>query len=291
MKKRILAVLISGILVMGLTACFHEHVWQDATCTEPMTCIECGKTEGEVLPHTWVAATCTMEEHCDVCGTIVGELVPHDFADPNYQQAEICRECGFTVGLPWEASQAGVETRAKLDVVYDLEMPCNGDYAEEYSMVSKVMFTNYNVFDSDENHPAKDGYEWRTVEMICVAGDQNARDYGFHYKWWIVDYYWSGDFRDGGEGRTFTINYNGVDYTECWYICDVTGNGWEDNEQYGWPRTNTKHYTISALVPKGDDGLIFGLYDWTADCWESGPNDVEDWESIPSEEYLFFRFE
>ena len=46
----------------------HEHVWSDATCTEPSKC-ECGETQGEALGHTPGAeATCTTAQTCTVCG-------------------------------------------------------------------------------------------------------------------------------------------------------------------------------------------------------------------------------
>jgi len=43
-------------------ACAHE-TWQDATCTTPKTCADCGETEGEADPeaHSYVDGTC---EHC-----------------------------------------------------------------------------------------------------------------------------------------------------------------------------------------------------------------------------------
>lgn len=36
-----------------------EHVWKDATCTEPKTCEVCGLTEGEPLGHDFVDNICT----------------------------------------------------------------------------------------------------------------------------------------------------------------------------------------------------------------------------------------
>ena len=45
----------------------HEHVWSDATCTEPQKC-ECGETKGEALGHSFANGVCS------VCGA----------EDPNY---------------------------------------------------------------------------------------------------------------------------------------------------------------------------------------------------------------
>ena len=40
----------------------HTHVWRDATCTAPKTCLSCGKVEGRPLDHSFNGKTCT------VCG-------------------------------------------------------------------------------------------------------------------------------------------------------------------------------------------------------------------------------
>lgn len=51
-RKRLIAALAASIcLCVSLTACFHEHTWAEATCTEPKTCTECGETEGKPLGH------------------------------------------------------------------------------------------------------------------------------------------------------------------------------------------------------------------------------------------------
>ena len=37
----------------------HDHVWQDATCTAPKTCADCGATEGKALGHNFMPTVCT----------------------------------------------------------------------------------------------------------------------------------------------------------------------------------------------------------------------------------------
>ena len=51
------------------TALPHEHVWSEATCTEPAKC-ECGETQGEALDHTFAEGLCT------VCGAEDPDYVP-----------------------------------------------------------------------------------------------------------------------------------------------------------------------------------------------------------------------
>ena len=52
MKKQFL--FTGYVLLMGtlLTGCGKAHVWEEATCTSPKTCTECGITEGEASGHT-----------------------------------------------------------------------------------------------------------------------------------------------------------------------------------------------------------------------------------------------
>lgn len=68
MRKKLLLTTTAIIFaVASLTGCGHQHTWQDATCTEPKTCTECGKTEGEALGHRWTDATCTEPKTCSIC--------------------------------------------------------------------------------------------------------------------------------------------------------------------------------------------------------------------------------
>ncbi|MCR5138426.1 MAG: FHA domain-containing protein [Oscillospiraceae bacterium] len=54
----------------------HEHVWTDATCTEPKTCSLCGETEGEALGHDYGSTTFFKTGTCSRCG----EKNPDDLA-------------------------------------------------------------------------------------------------------------------------------------------------------------------------------------------------------------------
>ena len=46
---RVLAMLM--VCTVVLSGCGCKHVWAEATCEVPKTCIECGETEGEALGH------------------------------------------------------------------------------------------------------------------------------------------------------------------------------------------------------------------------------------------------
>lgn len=48
----------------------HEHSWQDATCSAPKTCAECGLTEGDPLEHTfsdWYPDQNKQYRTCQIC--------------------------------------------------------------------------------------------------------------------------------------------------------------------------------------------------------------------------------
>ena len=71
-----IAVIAIAILIFALTYCPHDE-WKDATCTEPKTCVKCGKTEGEALGHDWKDATCTEPKTCQRCGETEGDALGH----------------------------------------------------------------------------------------------------------------------------------------------------------------------------------------------------------------------
>ena len=75
MKKlyRGLFLLLCITLVISLCYCACRHEWQEATCTEPKTCIKCGETEGEPAGHKWEEATVDRPKNCSVCGLTEGE--------------------------------------------------------------------------------------------------------------------------------------------------------------------------------------------------------------------------
>ena len=75
MKKlyRGLFLLLCITLVISLCSCACRHEWQEATCTEPKTCIKCGETEGEPAGHKWEEATVDRPKNCSVCGLTEGE--------------------------------------------------------------------------------------------------------------------------------------------------------------------------------------------------------------------------
>lgn len=50
----------------------HTHVWSNATCTSPKTCLNCGETQGSANGHSWMEATYDAPKTCRICGEITG---------------------------------------------------------------------------------------------------------------------------------------------------------------------------------------------------------------------------
>ncbi len=125
MYKKLRTVFAGGLVCFALLGCGHEHVWKEATCTEPKTCSECGETEGEALGHDWKEATCTEPMTCARCGDTQGDPNPHS------TDMGICQTCGKAINFDTfkqfsdeiskiKASDNGIMVNAKtLDGMYN----------------------------------------------------------------------------------------------------------------------------------------------------------------------------
>ncbi len=112
MKKRIFVTTLTLFGMILLTACGHEHTFLDATCTAPMTCSECGITEGEASGHVFSEATCDTAMTCDICGITDGEALGHTWVEATCDMAKTCSVCGATEGNPLEHSWIEATTEA-----------------------------------------------------------------------------------------------------------------------------------------------------------------------------------
>lgn len=150
-----------------LTGCHMSHEWQETTCTEPRTCLTGGETEGEPLGHTWaeatwIEATCAEPRHCSVCDETEGEPLQADFEKYGFECVE-------------------------LDTPYPYVTNCSE--SPDLTTAGTVTFTDYEVFSSDDTHPAVDGYEWRAVTVTFIFDDDNAYNYGISAYIATRDYY------------------------------------------------------------------------------------------------------
>lgn len=252
--KKWLQVICTIILCFILTGCGHEHTWVEASCTEPKTCSECGETEGEPLGHSWVEATCAQPKHCSECGVTEGEPLEHTLTEATYQQPATCEVCGATVGEPLqpEFEKYGLTCNAELDIKYPYVIPC---YDEGYTTEGKVTFSDYEVFESDETHEAAEGYEWKAVTLTILFDDENVVLHGFAFTDWMLTNYYSdvNVFYDYNEDNdTYTIDYNGTDYTEAKYDNVYLQDEWIND-------VFTRQQRLFFRVPKGYDGLVIAV--------------------------------
>lgn len=259
-----------------LTGCGHEHTWMGATCTVPKTCSECGETEGEALGHTWVDATCAepktcsvcgeMEgetlahtwidatcaeaKHCSVCGESEGEPLEHTLTEANYQQAATCEVCRATVGEPLQADfeKYGLVCNAGENIEYSIMVSRDGFSLQQ----GKITFSDYEIFDSDGTHEALEGYEWRAITMTESFNETDAivyGDFGFVPVPTFTDYYCNFAKTYNESTDTYTLNYNGVDYTDVKSDSEFLQGDW-----------NGDIFTLQARyfyrVPIGYDGLV-----------------------------------
>ena len=242
----------------------------------------------EVNGHTWVDATCETAKTCSVCGETEGDALGHSWADANYQAPKTCSVCGTTEG---EALTAAFEENGltinvtELDTEYDYVTACYPD--ETKQTVGKLTISNYRVFEGDETHPALEGYEWHAVTVTVRFDDENAWNYGCGIETCRENYY---DVVGWDESSThleeesmyqYTVNFNGVDYTECLY---------EDSGEYTWSEWVDKACTCTferyIRIPVGYDGIVLGFYDSSIE-WGDGQYIFD----IADENTLFFRLD
>lgn len=303
-KKKWLCGIIMFSVCCMLTGCCISHEWQEATCTTPATCAKCGKTQGEALghtwveatcaepkhcsvcqeidgeplEHTWVEATCSEPKHCEVCGATDGEPLEHTLTEANFQQSATCEVCGATVGEPLKGyfEENGIECNAELDTTYPCIAPCVEDNTK--TSTGSVVFSDYEVFESDSELGLEllDGYEWRAITVTTVFDDENASSYGVDLPIGCHDYYVTDEQTNSAKNEetgTITINYNGIDYSECWQGAQTLINEWSNEEPYKW--TLQVRYYFSN--PKGYDGKVVGV-----GSIDNSNNEID-------ENYIFFR--
>ena len=99
MKRKMILTALVLVCMMVLTGCFCQHeVWNEANCTTPKTCAECGETEGAPLGHSWISATCETPKTCEVCALTEGEAKGHSWVEATCETAKVCSDCHLTEG-------------------------------------------------------------------------------------------------------------------------------------------------------------------------------------------------
>jgi len=266
-KKAISSILITIISCLMLTGCCLIHDWQEATCTTPKTCRICGAKKGATADHILTEADYQTPQTCTVCGKTFGDVLTPAFIEYNVKGQFM-----------------------KLKKIYDYTTSCNpviyDGEAGEYKTTGKASVTDYRTFSSDDGHEAKEGYEWKTVEMQLIFSDENAVSYGFYPGECLEDYYditghdVSTVYDENG-GCSFIVRFNGENYTEC--KRDGGTFRMENNPKDAAVTLTMRYY---FLLPKGYDGIIMGLRDSSVP-WEDGMYIFD----VSNENTLFFRLQ
>lgn len=97
-KKWIWAVAAAALAVVLGIAFFTVHIWKDASCTKPKTCVLCGKTQGFAQGHSWQSANCEKAKTCIRCGMIEGQPLGHEWHEATCLSPRTCSRCGGTQG-------------------------------------------------------------------------------------------------------------------------------------------------------------------------------------------------
>lgn len=233
--------------------------------------------------HEWYEATCASPRTCSKCGETSGEAREHEFGEANYQQPATCEECGLTQGevLQPDYEKYGIVCDTKVDTEYPFVNKC---YDNDELTTGRGIFTDFDVFLSDDEHEERDGYEWRTVTFSLIFDDENANEYGVgNYGYSISDYYdIQGANESWGENNTFTVNYNGKDY-EAIYERELLQNEWGDD-------AFMLKIRAFVSVPVGYDGIVFWLCDsQTRSLYGEYMNAEEELAVLQSDGRILFR--
>ena len=272
--KRLLAMLLAIAMVLSLAACGgdsgaaseagkepdHVHQWKEADCEKGKTCIDCGQTEGEPLGHNYTEANYQDASTCTLCGAVTGDVLQPDM-----------EKYGFT-----EFMEVGV--------TYDYHTVCNKN--REKTTVAEVTVNRYEIFDSAEGYPAKEGYEWRIVEMQALFHEQNAKSYGGMTATNYEDYYTielhddTGVYDEETEIDTYSVCYHG----EIMEATERIVSSWTGWHYEGGRKIDIRTVIWEFCVPKGYDGAVAGFLNAAVE-WEDGTY-LYDYQP---EDFLLFR--
>ena len=238
----------------------HVHVWTEADCEIPKTCVDCGETEGAALGH--------------------------DALDANYQDPSVCNRCGLELApvLQADMEKYGFTEFMEVGVTYDYHTVCN--YNREKTTVAEVTVNRYEIFDSAEGYPAKEGYEWRIVEMQALFHEHNAKSYGSMTATNYEDYYTielhddTGVYDEETEIETYSVCYHG----EIMEATERIVSNWSGWHYEGGRKVDIRTVTWEFCVPKGYDGAVAGFRNAAVE-WEDGTY-LYDYQP---EDFLLFR--
>lgn len=235
----------------------NGHAWVEAACAAPRTCTVCALTEGVPAGHTWMEATYQAAKTCSVCAATEGEALVAYFT-----------QVGLEERLLTKAGQ------------YQYTLDCYEDTTK--TTVAKVFVEDYMTISSDETHEALDGYEWKVLSLRLHFSDENAARYSIQ----LGGYFWADRYEaeiseekedeENEDGIVEDLFTTGLQQTIRWNGVEYDGSRLHVTESLTeWMKDESGNYyidfyvTVSARVPVGFDGFIFGLED-AAWSWTEG---------------------
>ena len=251
--KKVFALFLILSLVF-LSGCGHEHTWQEATCTQPRTCTDCGETEGEALGHSPTEATVWEPSMCSLCGEVLGETLPPAFEQHNIEVINITEmSTEFFPEDHAEYNQQGGYIQTPTPFV----MFSTGDYSKTKTIPGYLCLMDYSIIESDENHEALEGYEWRIANFKVIFPDMSS---GYQLAISDEDYYDIEGHDDSAQGSHYTVTWQGESYDGCVRIINFSSE-----PDYTVPVTGgfasnliflSKGVTVAFRVPVGYDGSV-----------------------------------
>ena len=216
------------------------------------------KSDGGLFcSHEWVEANCQSPKTCSLCGKTKGKAGDHLFSEATQQNPPTCYGCGMTNGekLPAEMEVHGITEFMEVGQTYDYTT--NTYKTSNMETVAKLTVKSYDIVESAEGYPAKEGYEWRIVEMEMVFSDWAARNYGFTTSYCREDYYNTKlhddtvVYDEDADQFTHTVLYNNEEYEVILKTNSKVGN---------WVNHKCKfNRTFAVCVPVGYDGVVVGM--------------------------------
>lgn len=162
-----------------------------------------------------------------------------------------------------DMEKAGFTEFMKKWVTYPYTTICTEDESKRTAGEATVIA--YDVFESDTDYPARDGYEWRIVAIEVRFFDENAQAYGANPFFCYENYY---------NVKLYDDSIVELDESDMWYACTGTcvyfgqemeiyariSDSWGD-----WRKDTNGNYEtyynikFAFQVPAGYDGVVVGL--------------------------------
>lgn len=244
------------------------HSWETADCVTAKTCSRCGLTEGTPLGHTWQEASCTAPKTCSVCAATEGQPLEHNWeGEATLFTAPLCAVCG-TAGepLPGYFAQNGLVPNVQPKQIIDYNT--NTYVRPDLDTTGAFLSSSLRIFDSDETHRAKKGYEWRSADIFITFSDNRSGLYGANVVCTLADYYQDRELKQAVKQDRFAVTYLDKEY-RCLALYENAGFIFRDN-------SNIFQMTVYVQVPVGYDGVVLAFHHGSIDPNGRHLHELED---------------